>query len=258
LPALTVQPPGLAIGPGIELPPPSGPGHDPGGDGERLRGCGPVRSRRSTRGCADGPGWYPNICSHTISAVGTWEADAPAYSRPIAAPLERCAELLGVDLTTVRRATASIEPYIRVDGTRSGASCNWSDASGPRHTGESAAATSAVDGVHQSTARPESAWKVQRKGWCLASSREPKHGRPECQPGKGTPGRLVLSTPVVMESPNRSFFHMETIQREIAAWARPSQPCRPRASPPLCRFGLMAHRPWPHLKGTITMKRSVG
>jgi hypothetical protein len=119
-----------------------------------------VRSRPR----ADGPGWYPNICSHTISAVGTWEADAPAYSRPIAAPLERCAELLGVDLTTVRRATASIEPYIRVDGTRSGASCNWSDASGPRHTGESAAATSAVDGVHQSTARPESAWKVQRKG----------------------------------------------------------------------------------------------
>jgi hypothetical protein len=39
---LTGQPPGLAIGPGTGLPPPSGPGHDLGGDGERLRGCGPV------------------------------------------------------------------------------------------------------------------------------------------------------------------------------------------------------------------------
>jgi hypothetical protein len=36
--------------------------------------------------------------------VGTWEADDPAYSWPIAAPLERCAELLGVDLATVQRA----------------------------------------------------------------------------------------------------------------------------------------------------------
>jgi hypothetical protein len=38
--------------------------------------------------------------------------------RPIAAPLERCAELLGVDLVTVRELAANIEPYIRADGTR--------------------------------------------------------------------------------------------------------------------------------------------
>jgi hypothetical protein len=38
--------------------------------------------------------------------------------RPIAAPLERCAELLGVDLTTVRGLAANVEPYIRADGTR--------------------------------------------------------------------------------------------------------------------------------------------
>ena len=49
--------------------------------------------------------------------MGTWEADDPAYSRPIAAPLEKCAELLGVDLATIRRAAADVEPYIRVDGT---------------------------------------------------------------------------------------------------------------------------------------------
>jgi hypothetical protein len=37
--------------------------------------------------------------------------------RPIAAPLDRCAELLGVDLATVRELAANVEPYIRVDGT---------------------------------------------------------------------------------------------------------------------------------------------
>ena len=38
--------------------------------------------------------------------------------RPIAAPLERCAELLGVDLATVRQLAAKVEPYVRADGTR--------------------------------------------------------------------------------------------------------------------------------------------
>jgi hypothetical protein len=50
--------------------------------------------------------------------VGTWEADDPAYYRPIAAPLEQCAELLGVDLATIQRAAVDVEPYIRVDGTK--------------------------------------------------------------------------------------------------------------------------------------------
>jgi hypothetical protein len=48
--------------------------------------------------------------------VGTWhDLDS---GRPIAAPLEQCAELLGVDLATVRELTANIEPYLRADGTR--------------------------------------------------------------------------------------------------------------------------------------------
>jgi hypothetical protein len=38
--------------------------------------------------------------------------------RPIAAPLERCAELLGVNLASLREAAAKVEPYIRADGTR--------------------------------------------------------------------------------------------------------------------------------------------
>jgi hypothetical protein len=42
--------------------------------------------------------------------VGTWhDLD---LGRPIAAPLEQCAELLGLDLAT------NVEPYLRVDGTK--------------------------------------------------------------------------------------------------------------------------------------------
>jgi hypothetical protein len=47
--------------------------------------------------------------------VGTWHD--PDLGRPIAAPLERCAELLGVDLATIGAAAADVEPYIRADGT---------------------------------------------------------------------------------------------------------------------------------------------
>jgi hypothetical protein len=38
--------------------------------------------------------------------------------RPIAAPLERCAELHGIDMSTVRELAAKLEPYVRADGTR--------------------------------------------------------------------------------------------------------------------------------------------
>jgi hypothetical protein len=48
--------------------------------------------------------------------VGTWHD--PDLGRPIAAPLEQCAELLGVDLATICEAAAGVEPYIRADGTR--------------------------------------------------------------------------------------------------------------------------------------------
>jgi hypothetical protein len=48
----------------------------------------------------------------------TWEAHDPALTRPVAAPLERCAELLGVELDAVRQAAAHVKPYVRVDGTK--------------------------------------------------------------------------------------------------------------------------------------------
>jgi hypothetical protein len=55
------------------------------------------------------------------TSVGTWHG--PELGRPIAAPLERCAELLGVNLATVREVAANVELYIRTDGTKV-----WSDA----------------------------------------------------------------------------------------------------------------------------------
>jgi hypothetical protein len=48
--------------------------------------------------------------------VGTWHD--PDLGRPIAAPLERCAQLRGVDLATIREAATNVDPYIRADGTR--------------------------------------------------------------------------------------------------------------------------------------------
>jgi hypothetical protein len=48
--------------------------------------------------------------------VGTWHD--LNVGRPIAAPLQRCTELLGVDLATVHELAANIEPYLRTDGTR--------------------------------------------------------------------------------------------------------------------------------------------
>jgi hypothetical protein len=58
-----------------------------------------------------------NIRSIRLPVMQTWEAHDPPLDRPLAAPLGRCAELLGVDLATVRRAAAGVEPYVRVDGT---------------------------------------------------------------------------------------------------------------------------------------------
>jgi hypothetical protein len=48
----------------------------------------------------------------------TWQGRDPDLGRPIAAPLEQCADLLGVDLATVREVAGNVEPYIRADGTR--------------------------------------------------------------------------------------------------------------------------------------------
>ena len=59
---------------------------------------------------------HSRTCVRYPGSVGTWHD--PDLGRPIAAPLERCAELLGVDLATIWEAASSVEPYLRVDGTR--------------------------------------------------------------------------------------------------------------------------------------------
>jgi hypothetical protein len=48
----------------------------------------------------------------------TWTWHDLDLGRPIAAPLERCAELLGVDLARLSEAVAKVEPYLRADGIR--------------------------------------------------------------------------------------------------------------------------------------------
>jgi hypothetical protein len=57
----------------------------------------------------------PNLCSIGWFG-GTWHD--PDVGRPIAAPLERCAELLGVDLASVRELAANVEPNLCADDTR--------------------------------------------------------------------------------------------------------------------------------------------
>jgi hypothetical protein len=50
--------------------------------------------------------------------MSAWDANDPTFGRPLAAPLEQCAQLLGVDLTTLRTVAGKVEPYLRVDGTK--------------------------------------------------------------------------------------------------------------------------------------------
>jgi hypothetical protein len=50
--------------------------------------------------------------------MAAWEAHDPTLTRPIAAPLEQCAEFLGVDPAAIREAATQVEPYLRVDGTK--------------------------------------------------------------------------------------------------------------------------------------------
>jgi hypothetical protein len=46
------------------------------------------------------------------------DANDPTFGQPLAAPLEQCAQLLGVDLATLRTVAADVEPYLWVDGTK--------------------------------------------------------------------------------------------------------------------------------------------
>jgi hypothetical protein len=47
-----------------------------------------------------------------------WVARDQTLTWPVVAPLERCAEFLGVELAAVSAAAAQVEPYLRVDGNK--------------------------------------------------------------------------------------------------------------------------------------------
>jgi hypothetical protein len=81
--------------------------------------------------------------------VGTWHDSD--LGRPIAASLERCAQLLGVDLATIYQAAANVEPYFRADGIRIWSLMQLDASSGPRHTAGAEAATSTDDERGRST-----------------------------------------------------------------------------------------------------------
>jgi hypothetical protein len=66
-------------------------------------------------GLRGAPGPFSNLCSISGSAGTRHDLDV---GRPLAAPLEQCARLLGVDLATVHELAAKVEPYLRADGTR--------------------------------------------------------------------------------------------------------------------------------------------
>jgi hypothetical protein len=53
-----------------------------------------------------------------LDTLGRWDLARPWPGRPIVAPLDRCAELLDVDLASLGEAAANIEPYLRADGAR--------------------------------------------------------------------------------------------------------------------------------------------
>jgi hypothetical protein len=71
--------------------------------------------------------------------------------RPIAAPLEHCAELPGVDLATIREVAANVEPYLRADGTRIWSLMQLERQLQPEAYGTRRAATSTVDGPWPAT-----------------------------------------------------------------------------------------------------------
>jgi hypothetical protein len=77
--------------------------------------CHPARLIQALPGYAALPIQF-RTCVRYAGSVGTWhDLD---LGRPIAAPLERCAQLLGVDLATIQEVAAKVEPYLRADGTK--------------------------------------------------------------------------------------------------------------------------------------------
>jgi hypothetical protein len=95
-----------------------------------------------------------NLCSIPWSG-GTWHD--PDLGRPIAAPLEQCAELLGVDLAAVRKLAAKVEPYLRADGTSIWSLMQLERQLRPEAYGRRRAATSTADMLRPPMPHPSGA-----------------------------------------------------------------------------------------------------
>jgi hypothetical protein len=106
--------------------------------------------------------------------VGTWQDSD--LGRPIAAPLERCAELLGVDLATISEAAANVEPYLRADGTRIWSLMHLERLLRPEaYAAGGEAGTSTVDRrpvAHPAKRRPDQDdWHLQEPPWPTPTSK---------------------------------------------------------------------------------------
>ena len=80
-----------------------------------------MRPQRGPPGLCGGPSDYAAFPIHFRTCSIPWlggDLARPGLGRPIAAPLERCAELLRIDLETVGQLAAKVEPYLRADGTK--------------------------------------------------------------------------------------------------------------------------------------------
>ena len=75
----------------------------------------PCRLRVASVGARTVEDWALELVFDTL---GRWDLARPGLGRPLAAPLERCAELVGVDLATIGKLAAVVQPYPRADGTR--------------------------------------------------------------------------------------------------------------------------------------------
>src|SRR4029453_14922378 len=81
----------------------------------RMRSCRPSAAHPALSDYAALP-IHSRTCVRYAGSVGTWhDVDV---GRPIAAPLEQCAQLLGVALATLRKLAPKAAPYLPADGTR--------------------------------------------------------------------------------------------------------------------------------------------
>jgi hypothetical protein len=108
------------------------------------------------------------------------------------APLERCAELLGVDLGTIAELAASVEPYIRADGTEA-----WSltqlerklrpEAYRMRRGGYIDRRRTLASDTRAYAAMLDDLRDTMKLPSALSQLREPKGPRPAVPPNRGRP-----------------------------------------------------------------------